>query len=45
MQKYKHQHERRFSTASHVSDEKWRVVVAGYCMMIEIVKWPQTISK
>ncbi len=21
------------------------VVVAGYCMMIEIAKWPQTISK
>ncbi len=22
-----------------------RVVDAGYCMMNEIVKWPQTISK
>ncbi len=37
--------ERLFSAASHVSDEKRKVVVAFYCVMIEIAKWPQTISK
>ncbi len=26
-------------------DEKGRVDDAGYCMMNEIAKWPQTISK
>ncbi len=37
--------ERLLSAASHVSDEKRKGWLLLVTVMIEIVKWPQTISK
>ncbi len=37
--------ERLLNAASHVSDEKRKGWLSPVTVMIEIVKWPQTISK
>ncbi len=41
----KHDSERLLSAASHVSDEKRKGWLLLVTVMIEIAKWPQTISK